>query len=701
MAKYRTVQFEDEKKMQATLQLAQETYTNKKLSITLEKIGILLDEGGTTPMSADAPRIFAVKDGKAVTLEEGGMKIDSPAFIEALMKGQIFAYPNGGTAPVQLRASAVQTKDMPEPDFRVQITDPLTPDPRDSLRPEPAAKPAPRWYHRMFSFIPSNRRRIDEYEQYREDHAAWEQEKQRLQEEYEASANKDEIDVNNAAKEKFGAKRDEASLEADKVMQNQVDRRMDARAADSLEDSHIKGVESGIDLMVSLYGTEPEFHKEWAKKFEMDARGYYTEEHFKTLTSSSLNPAKVMIGDEGLTEREFATIAMFAATNEETSLEQQKISVGDPSGSIATLQAAGYTEAQAQRLVADANNTSFTVDILHRDNRMWRSFPAVNSGRDLATKALAVYPVNKEPLAEIMGRAVEQGGMQAGTSMDKGVTAAAKLAGEMLEVMKRDPELMQMAKKSFERRERAFTENTRIPAKKWDDLVKNIQNKAKFEEVRQKGFEGQIALIRARAQGKELSPEQKRGYVRDILAGNMVEALRKNQEMQSRNEPARGEKQPLNYQSMLDEFNRLMTFTAGDRGLGATGSGSSMASSAPTCLTSALTQRVIKTPDVLTTVTKPAEMEKMMKTVDKIIDADKLGDKSVDELINTVINPREINQYQLDRLLDKSVKAEKPALEAAQKKAPERQLGTQKDMHRERSEPKKTNEEPQLAPLGG
>ena len=697
MAKYRAVQ----KVEKEAMQLAQEIYTNKKLSITLEKIGILLDEGGTTPMSADAPRIFAVKDGKAVTPEEGGMKIDSPAFIEALMKGQIFAYPNGGTAPVQLRASAVQTKDMPEPELRVQITDPLSaPDPRDNLRPEPVAKPAPRWYHRMFSFIPSNRRRIDEYTQYQEDHAAWEKEKQQAQKEYEASANKDEIDVINAAKEKFGAKRDEASLEADKVMQNQVERRSDARAANSLENSHIKGVESGIELMVSVYRTKPELHEKWVKKFEKDNSGYYMREDFKKLTEAALDPEKVEIGGKGLTEREFATLAMFAATNVETSLEQQKVSVGDPSGSIATLQAAGYTEAQAQRIVADANNTNFTVDILHKDPRMYMSFPAVNSGRDLAAKALAVYPAKKEALAEILGRAVEQGGMQAGISMDQGVTAAAKLAGEMLELMERDPELKEMAKRSFEQREREFCQNSRIPEKKFDDLVKNIQNKAKFEEVRRKGFEGQIALIRAREQGKDLSPEQKRGYVRDILAGNMVEALRKNQEKKSTNEPASGKEQPFNNQSMLDEFNRLMTFTAGDRGLGAQGTGSSMASNAPACLVSALTQRVIKTPDVLTTVTKPAEMEKMMKTLDKIIEADHLADKSVDELVNEIALPKGLSTYEAQRILDKAVKAEQPALEA-QKKAQDRQLGTQKDMHRERSEPKKTNEEPQLAPLGG
>ena len=70
MAKYKNVQSVDEK----TMALAQDTYTDKKLAASLEKLGIHLDGDEKTPMSADAPRVFAVKDGKALTLEEGGMK---------------------------------------------------------------------------------------------------------------------------------------------------------------------------------------------------------------------------------------------------------------------------------------------------------------------------------------------------------------------------------------------------------------------------------------------------------------------------------------------------------------------------------------------------------------------------------------------------------------------------------------------------
>ncbi len=676
MARYRTVQ----EVTKETMQLAQEIYARKRMAAPLEKIGILLGEDGKVPMSGDVPRVFAMKDGKAVTLEEGGMKIDSPAFIEALMKGQIFAYPNGGTAPVQLRASAKQDKDMPEPEFRVQITDPLSaPDPRDNLRPEPAAKPAPKWYHRVFSFIPSNRRRIDEYTQYREDHAAWEQEKQQAQEEYEASANKDEIDVISAAAEKFGAKRDEKSLEADKVMQEQVDRNAIDRQADQMESREIDAVESGIEVMVNIYSTHPEAKTEWLKKFPTDNSGYYMKEDFDKLKTLNFNPERVQIGDKALTEREFATIAMFAATSEEISLEQQKVAVNDPAPSIDTLQKAGYTEAQARRLAADANNTNITVDMLRRDRRLYKTIdPAANAGRDLAMKALAVYPARKEALAEILGRAVVHAGVYAGPTRDTGALAAVKLAGEMLDLMERDPELKEMAKKSFDRREQEYCADSRIPRKKFDDLAGDIRKRMKFEEVRQKGVEGRVKLLRARAQGRELTPEQKKGCVRDILAANLTEALRLNQVGKSESEPASAEGQPFNANSMMNEYLRLMKFEAGGGGLGATAGGSTMASSASAFLTSALQQRVVKTPNVLTTVTKPAEMEKMMKTVDKIIEADHLADRSVDDLVKTVANP-ENAAYENDKMMDKAVKAEKGAIEAQkQTNTPARDLQTEK-----------------------
>ena len=80
-----------------------DSYKFSNISDSFETIGIILNEDGMTPKSADAPRIFALKDGKAVTLEEGNMQIGSPAFIEAALKGELFAYPSGEKRPVQVQ----------------------------------------------------------------------------------------------------------------------------------------------------------------------------------------------------------------------------------------------------------------------------------------------------------------------------------------------------------------------------------------------------------------------------------------------------------------------------------------------------------------------------------------------------------------------------------------------------------------------
>ena len=50
------------------LQKAIDSYKFDTISDSLETIGIILGKDGTTPKSAGAPRIFALKDGKAVKI---------------------------------------------------------------------------------------------------------------------------------------------------------------------------------------------------------------------------------------------------------------------------------------------------------------------------------------------------------------------------------------------------------------------------------------------------------------------------------------------------------------------------------------------------------------------------------------------------------------------------------------------------------
>lgn len=651
-----------------------------RLQYSLKMLGIPVPDDGKVPESGGVPRIFIYdeKNEVARTLKEadiGGLK--SPAFLEALLKGQVFAYPSGKSAPVQMQANFATQ-------LNIKTGEPIdmnVDDPRNGPLPEPpATKPAPKWYHKLLSFIPSNRKVINDYKQYQQDYANWEKEcdtqKKKYDEEYR-NGNWREIDTVNAVKEKFGAERSAQSLKDDKVMQEQVDRELAKAELDSLKKDHLNRTEDGIDIMVNVYGTHPEVREEWLKKTPEEDTGLYTREQFEKLTSVSLDPGKVRIGEKGLTEREFATLAMFAATNVETSLEQQKVSVSDPADAIETFQKAGYTEAQAERLVADANNSGFTIDILHRENRMAKYFePAVNAGRDIAAKALAVYPLKKEPLAEILSRAVEQSGIYVGVNSDKGVTALTKLGGEMLKLMERDPELKQLAKASFEQREKEFCTGTRIPDKKFDDLVDSIQKAQKFNEIQQKGYESRAAIFQARAEGKQMTPEQKKGHIRNILAANMTEALRNNQVEKAEKEAASPDDRQFNYASMVNESMRLMTMNTGAL-IGATGNGSSMASSAPMMLPAALSARVTKKPGVLTMVNDEKQMQTMMQTMDKIIEKDHLGDKSLDELIKDVAS-KSSDVYERDKIMGKAVDVEGVSPERLAEKAAQRERAAER-----------------------
>ena len=634
--------------------------------LAFQGLGIKLEKPGQkTPESDGVPRIFLIKGddpNDPFSLEEANAPVGSRAFVEALLSGQIFAFPNGEQRPVQMQGTLADGKLVTERSAPIDYEDP-----RDRELPEePAEPPRPKWYHRLFGFLPANRARIAEHTHWQTKHAKWEEETSKLEAERQAEyeERKDEIAAAEVAWYFSNGRREDA-FKADKKMQELVDRDMARQNAEIIEGSDLALRDSGIDLVTGLYGTHPQFQEKWRKKNGPDdSTGFYTEEQFKELTTADVDPAEVKIGGQGLTEQEFAALAMFAATNEETSLRQQKKAVSDPAGAIEDFKKAGYTEAQAKRLVADSFNSSFTLDMLHQDPRVPKYFGAVNEGRALAAEALKAYRNgDKSKLAEILGRAVEHGGMYVGVSSGKGVPGIAKLGGEMLELMERDPELRDMAKQSFEERERAYTKNTRIPSLSFDKLVENIQKMKKFEDLRRKGSERRAEIFRARAEGKELTAAQKKECLRDILVANMAEALRVFQTKQSENEDASPAEKPFNNEALKEEFMRITLLNPTQAGIKGTKGGSSLPSSAPTFLIGALGKRVIKTPDVMSTVTDEAQLQKLTQTVEQIIETEHLTEKSVEELANTVADKTMDERYTLDNLLTKATKVEKLAPE--------------------------------------
>ena len=631
-------------------------------------LGIKLEKPGQkTPESDGVPRIFLIKGddpNDPFSLEEADAPVGSAAFVEALLSGQIFAFPNGEQRPVQMQGTLADGKLVTERSAPIDYEDP-----RDELPEEPAEPPRPKWYHRLFGFLPANRARIAEHTRWQTEHAKWEEEIPKLQAELQAEyeERKDEIAAAEVAYH-FSVVRGEAAFEADREMQELVDRDMAQQNAEIIEESDLAFRDSGIDLVTGLYGTHPKFQEKWRKKDDPDdCQGFYTEEQFKELTTADVDPAEVKIGGQGLTEQEFAALAMFAATNEETSLRQQKKAVSDPAGAIEGFKNAGYTEAQAKRLVADSFNSSFTLDLLSKDPRAHEYFGAVNEGRALAAEALKAYRNgDKTKLAEILGRAVEHGGMYVGVSGGRGVPGIAKLGGEMLELMERDPELMDMAKQSFEKRERAYTKNTRIPSLSFDKLVENIQKMKKFEDLRRKGSERRAEIFRARAEGEELTAAQKKECLRDILVANMAEALRVFQTNQSENEDASPAEKPFNNEALKEEYMRITLLNPPQAGINGTKGGSSLPSSAPTFLIGALGKRVLKTPDVMSTVTDEAQVQKLTQTVEQIIETEHLTEKSMEELANTVADKSGDERYKLDNLLKKAAEVEKLAPEVKQ-----------------------------------
>lgn len=68
---------------------------DNELYATYKELGIEVSNGGVgeVPVSNGVPRIFLVKDGKVSTLAENNMKLGSEAYYNAMLNGQVFAYP--------------------------------------------------------------------------------------------------------------------------------------------------------------------------------------------------------------------------------------------------------------------------------------------------------------------------------------------------------------------------------------------------------------------------------------------------------------------------------------------------------------------------------------------------------------------------------------------------------------------------------
>ena len=506
---------------------------------TIQKLGAVNDDGvEQPPLRNGVPTVFMVKNGKVTTLEENGIWMTqktqgagitgNPEFAKAVMRGEVFVYPAGERHPVQLQA-----KDNPEHVNSLDVTCSGLQKPGEAtLEPEPAVTRQPRWYHRAFKFWGNNRKICTDYETSKAAHDKW----AAVAREAEANAK--------AIEEKFGAKRtqDVRNAELTDAFRAADAKRVEAnQRALNISEKEMNALDRGIGNVMELYAAKPVFKEEYTKP----GNRLYTREDFDKLDSTDLDPGTVKIGGKGVSQREFATLAMFGSLDPELSVEvQQKNAVDKPGPILDSLQKEGYSEEMSKRMVGAVIGTASTVDVFTGDDRIHGYFDtAINGGRQNAADALKAYPQDKTKLARILANGLVYTGELVGVTsgIEKqyvGSKGMAQLSKEMLDMMERDPELKDLTKKEFKQTEEKICRELNQQIKKYDpskenvlkpksfdDTVKLIDNFTKLNDLEQKGLEAKHKLLQAQARDVDLLPEDKMACVKDILKSNMAHSL--------------------------------------------------------------------------------------------------------------------------------------------------------------------------------
>ena len=516
-------------------------------------MGILKsEEDKQIPENNGVPSIFTVKNGKVSSLAEAGLTLDSDEFVNAMLRGEIYAYPVGEKDPVQMQADIRNDSMKITHGKPLEFNGPIQ-TPEAKMPKEPKISRQPRWYHRWFPFWGDNRKICQDFAATSAAHDKWEKHCERLR---NAS---DEARTNAIAiHDKFGGKRKKEALEAE--LKNGFLRAEEARKEENrkeleLAQKNAEEMNHGIDVVRNIYAAKPEYQERFLQKNHL-----YTKERFNMLSQTDLDPTKTVIGGKPLTQEDFAALAMFGGMNAETGVKayqgnHPRTAPYEPMKEA--LMKEGYSEAEMKTLVSKISVGAYSVDAVKNDDRMFGYFKTgVNEGRKVAAEALQAYPQDKTKLAAILANAVGQAGELAGSTEYEsdafvGVKGVVKLSADMIELMERDPELKNLAKEQHDKQEREFCtainkqiskyapdHPNALKPRSFEENIKSIRDFKKFSELHEKGLDARQKLAKAHAEDKPMPEEQKKECVKDILKANMAGALY-NKEFKERSSSAK------------------------------------------------------------------------------------------------------------------------------------------------------------------
>ncbi|MBO6157862.1 MAG: hypothetical protein J6P72_01215 [Firmicutes bacterium] len=485
-----------------------------------ERLGIIPTEDGKVPKDAQGnDRIFIMKKNEKgrdvpMSLEDAGLELGSRAFWEQARLGNVFAYPAGDADPVQILPLM---KNMSGAE--IKYSRPIKP----QDLPHAPQPPKPNFWNRLWRrVVKSYQEKINNYENWIKDrqtnpHRLSEMAVSRMQNDLQAEADKARADGKIIALKK----------------KNQ-------RALDDVKTNGEKV--TGMDNGMSLYGPKPRL-KQTLLKAE-GKTGLYSQQEFDALETFD-DVEQIRIGGEGISDEDFAALSMLASCQPKFQKESPLISTYQVEYGEKMQELFGLSEEEKNSVVAYHADTNTTTDYLLHN-------PRQNNGRAIpktvAPAKREVYamlkkydpkdPASKQDLAKLIAFGVKRSANRVSAQISSFRDCSFnyfRLAGRAADLLERDPDLKKMA---FE-------------AGLSEADIACVKGMVALDELDSKRFEAKKALYQAGAEGRELDPETRKGYLRDILKANLAEQTIIMQVKQLK--PAG---KGAAYQEMLDGFSK-------------------------------------------------------------------------------------------------------------------------------------------------
>lgn len=418
-----------------------------------------------------------------------------------------------------------------------------------------------------------------------------------------------------ALQDTFGAQRTEKTLKAEQAEQQALGKVSGAEVK-------LNTVQGGIDGMVSMYGPKPQPKEQWMQP----GNEFYEPQDFEHLPEIKIDAFSV--GGQKLSDEEFGALAMFAGLTPQVAKNSARRAlppIRDMEGAAAAFAEQGYEQQVFDEAILNTYYGTISLDAMNdktpREQMSAHIRESISPARLEAHNALVDYQRgNKQPLAEILSRAVDKADMDARLSAGSNTASQSlnQVAMEMVDMLERDPELMQLAKQSSDARENAICGKHPdfYNAGPFEKKIAGVKGRAAQRELQQESYAAEEKLARYQAAGQEMPQEQKKECARTILREKLISTVYKTATNKTAKEltgladklDAQTKDMTAKHDLDIDVRNTKMAFQIG------------------------MVAYRSKRPEVLDMIQKPKAMEALDQQLDKLIEKDGLLNLPTKEL---------------------------------------------------------------------